>query len=190
MWHMQKLLKLAPLLIVAAVFIPSLIIDRQAGNQPITLSDIAFMLPLVAYFWPLLTVSRFMENSYAYLSKEDKRNYSLLALGLTGILFIMWVMVMLSGGVPLSLEISTTAAFIFSAYDLRWLINSLQKASELSRIVWLHIFVPGLAAAGLWVVPILYTHWPLVPNPLAVFFILRAALSVLDHPLAARTLRP
>lgn len=180
---MQKLLNFVPLLIVVAVFAPSMVVDRYAGNQPITAQDLAFMLPLLAYFWPLLTVNKFMEDSYTYLSKEDKRNYSLLAVGLTGILFVMWLMVLFSGSMPLSLGISTTAAFIFAAYDLLRLINGLQKARELNRIVWLHFFVPFFAAAALWMLPVAYTHWPTVPNPIAVFFILRAVLSAIDRPL-------
>lgn len=186
---MQKVMNVLPLLIIAAVFAPSLLIDRYAGNQPITAQDIAFMLPLFAYFWPLLTINKFMENSYTYLSKEDKRNYSLLAVGLTGILFIMWLMVLFSGSMPLPLEVSTTAAFIFAAYDLLRLINGLQEARELNRIVWLHFFVPFFAAAALWMLPVAYTHWLLVPNPVAVFFVLRAILSVIDKPVAAPTLQ-
>lgn len=179
---MRKLQDIIPLLIVAVVFAPSLFIDRSAGNQPVSASDIAFMLPLFAYFWPLLTINKFMEDSYTYLSKEDKRNYSLLAVGLTGILFIMWLMVLFSGGMPTSLAISTTAAFIFAAYDLLRLINGLVKARELNRIVWLHFFVPFFAAAALWMLPMAYTRWPVVPNPVAAFFILRAILSVVDRP--------
>src|SRR5262249_29560154 len=146
-------------------FIPSLLIDRTAGNQPLTATDIAFMLPLFAYFWPLLTINKFMEDSYTYLSKDDKRNYSVLAVGLTSILFIIELFVLFSGEMPLPLAISTTGAFIFAAYDLLRLINGLQKAKEISRIVWLHFFVPFFAAAALWMLPMAYTHWSLVPNP-------------------------
>lgn len=185
MKRMQKLLNFIPLLVVAVVFAPSLLISRYSGNQPLTASDIAFMLPLLAYFWPLLVVNRFMQDSYTYLSKADKRAYGLLAVGLTGILFIMWLLVLFSGAMPLPLAISTTAAFAFCVYDLLHLINGLQKANELNRIMWLHFFGPFFAAMALWVLPVVYMHWSLVPNPIAVFFILRAVLSAFGKPLAA-----
>jgi hypothetical protein len=185
MKHMQKLLNFVPLLVVVAVFAPNLLIGRYAGNQPITASDLVFMLPVLAYFWPLLVVNKFAEDSYTYLSKDDRRNYSVLAIGLNGLLFIMWLLAFLSGGIPLAAALSTAAAFGFSVYDLLRLINGLQKTSELNRVVWLHVFLPFFVAGAIWTLPAIYTHWQLVPNPIAVFFIMRAILSAVDRPLTS-----
>lgn len=182
MGYRQQLTKFVPVVIVVLVFARSLVIDRAAGSQPVTAIDAAFMLPLVAYFWPLLVVFRLTEDSYTYLSREDKRSYSLLIIGLTAILFFMWVMVLLNSRVPLFTALSTSTAFALGLYDLLKLIYGLQKVSELRRIVWLQFALPFGAAAGLYILTMTCTHWQQVPNPLAVFFILRACLAAIRKP--------
>lgn len=182
---MQKLTRYIPLCIVVLAFARSLIIDRTAGNQPITPADFAFLLPLFAYFWPLLTVFDMAQDSYTYLSREDKRSYSLLVVGLTAILFFMWVLLLLNASIAPFVALSTTAAFAFGLYDLLRLINNLQKVGELNRIVWLQFGVPFAAAAGMYALVIIGTRWAQVPNPVAIFFILRACMAALPQPAIA-----
>lgn len=182
MKQIRKLEKFVPVLVVLLVFARSLSIGRYAGNQPITTADFAFMLPLLAYFWPLLTVFRLTEDSYTYLSKEDKRSYSVLIIGLTVILLFMWAMVLLNSKIPLFTALSTTAAFGFGLYDLLRLVNGLGKVSELSRIVWRQFALPFGMAAGLYALVIIGTHWAQVPNPVAVFFILRTYMVTWRRP--------
>jgi hypothetical protein len=175
---MRKFISYLPALIAAVSFLPVLLVGRAAANNYITGSDLVLAAPVLLHFGLMAGMSQLARYSAGSFTGEEKRAFRLLIAGVFTMALLLWIMAVFTANLPKVVIFSSAAGLVFALYDLLMLVSRLQTARQLNRMVLLNVFVPASVALGLCYVSLAHTTSRAILNPVALFFMIRAVLTV------------
>lgn len=174
--YMRKLDSYSSLLISLIVFAPLFLVGRNTLNQDISGADLLLAAPIGLHFGLMMAMVGFAKYDSGNFTAEELKAYRILIIGVFVLTIPLWILVVAIGHLSTSVVLSSSAGLLFALYDLLTLVGRLRTVRQLRHMVFLGVLAPAIVACILSALTILYTHWQNILNPVAIFFICRAAI--------------
>jgi hypothetical protein len=172
----SKINAYASLVFSLIIFVPLLLIKREVINQDITVFGLLLAAPIVLQFGTLLTMFRLSKSNSGKFNIEELKAFKILIIGFYVLAIPIWLVVVGIGKPPTSVVFSSLFGLIFAFSDLLSLTGNLQTVQQLRHVVLIGFFMPLMIALVLSTYTVLLAHWIYILNPIAIFFICRAAI--------------